>query len=455
MTIQPSITLPPHLERGFRDLLARFVAIPSVGAEGRGQADMAETLAEELRRLGLEVELHATPGAPVVYAHRRVPGAPTVLFYNHYDVQPADPLELWDSDPFTLTERDGALYGRGASDDKGQLVSRMIALRWLRERHGELPFGVVFAVEGEEEIGSPHMPDYVAEREAELAADVGVWEFGGVDSHDRPTLICGLKGIVSLDLHVRTASYDQHSGLGPVVQNAAYRLAAAVACLRDEDGRVLVDGFYDRVRAPTERERHYVETAPRDDDALADAIGVDRFLGGATGAEFQRRQQLEPTLNVNGIHGGYGGPGTKTVLPAEAMAKLDLRLVPDQDPLEVVELLRAHLARHGFGDVSVSMNEQPEWPARVDPDHPWLLHVRAALEEVYGVPPVVVVSSGGSGPLHPFVETLGLSIAMVGVSYPGSRVHSPNEHVRWRDVHRGTYAMVRMLERWAGLSEPA
>jgi acetylornithine deacetylase/succinyl-diaminopimelate desuccinylase-like protein len=447
-------TLPRHLAESFQHTLARFVAIPSVGAEGRGQSEMAALVAEELDALGLDAEVHETAGAPVVFAERRVPGAPTVLFYNHYDVQPADPLELWESDPFTLTERDGKLFGRGASDDKGQLVSRLIALKWLRERHGELPFGVVFVVEGEEEIGSPNMVPYVTEQRERLAADVGFWEFGGVDAKDRPTLVCGLKGIASIDLTLRTAAHDLHSANGPVVQNAAYRLAAAVASLRDQDGRVLIDGFYDRVRPPTDAERRYVEAAPREDDVLKDEYGVERFLGDATGAEFQRRLQLEPTLNVNGIHGGYGGPGTKTVLPASAMAKLDFRLVPDQDPHEVVRLLRAHLDRNGYADVESRLNEEPEWPARVDPDAPFLQHAAAALEEVYGSPAVVIVSSGGSGPLHPFVDQLGIPIAMLGIGYPGNRVHSPNEHLRWQDVHRGTFATVRTLERWAGLTPP-
>ena len=448
------ITLPPHLEDAYRTLLARFVAIPSVGAEGRGQDDMAETLGEALAELGLTVEVHGTDGAPVVFAERRVAGAPTVLFYNHYDVQPADPLELWESDPFLLTERDGMLYGRGASDDKGQLVSRIIALRWLRERHGELPFGVVFVVEGEEEIGSPNMAAYVEAQRDRLAADVAFWEFGGVDGHDRPTLVCGLKGIACVDLSLRTADFDLHSANGPVVQNAAWRLAAAVASLRDDDGRVLIDGFYDAVRPPTDTERRYVEAAPADDDAFAEHIGVERFLGGVSGVEYQRRVQLEPTINVNGIHSGYGGPGMKTVLPASATAKLDFRLVPDQNPLEIVALLHQHLERLGFDDVVVNLAEEPEWPARVDPDHPWLSHAAAALEEAYGQPAVVIVSSGGSGPLHPFVEILDLPVAMIGVGYPGSRVHSPNENVRMVDVHRGTYATVRTLERWAGLAPP-
>jgi acetylornithine deacetylase/succinyl-diaminopimelate desuccinylase-like protein len=228
-------------------------------------------------------------------------------------------------------------------------------------------------------------------------------------------------------------------------------MGAAVASLRDEDGRVLIDGFYDRVRPPTDAERRYIEAAPAEDEQVKAHTGVERFLGGATGSEFQRRLQVEPTLNVNGIHAGYGGPGMKTVLPASAMAKLDFRLVPAQEPHEVFALLRAHLDRHGFADVRAELGEEPEWPARVDPEAPFLRHAAAALEEVYGSPAVIVVSSGGSGPLHPFVETLGVPMAMLGISYPGGRVHSPNEHVRWQDVHRGTYATVRTLERWAGI----
>jgi acetylornithine deacetylase/succinyl-diaminopimelate desuccinylase-like protein len=448
--------IPDDLRERYRELLTRWVALPSVAAEGRAQEATAAAVADELRTLGLDVEIHATEGAPVVFAERRVPGAPTVLFYNHYDVQPADPLELWTSDPFTLDERDGKLFGRGATDDKGQLASRVIALAWLARRHGgELPIGVVFVVEGEEEVGSPHMASYVAAHRERLRADACVWEFGGVDAHDRPHLVCGLKGIVSVDLAVRTAAYDQHSGLGPVVQNAVWLMAAAVASLRDADGRVRIDGFYDRVRPATEAEARYLAAAPREDDVIGEQIGVDRFLGGATGTEWHRRAQLEPVVNVNGLHGGYGGPGMKTVLPATAMAKLDIRLVPDQDPLEVFGLLRAHLDRHGFGAVEATLAERPEHPSRVDPDHPWVRHAADALEEVYGTPAVITISSGGSGPMAPFVDELGLPVVMLGVGHAQGRAHAPDENVRWIDVERGTLATVRTIERWAGLTPPA
>jgi acetylornithine deacetylase/succinyl-diaminopimelate desuccinylase-like protein len=447
--------LPPDLRVRFHELLTRWVALPSVAAEGRAQHATAEAVADALRDLGLAVEIRATDGAPVVLAERRVAGAPTVLFYNHYDVQPADPLELWTADPFRLDERDGRLFGRGASDDKGQLASRVVALAWLARRHGgSLPVGVVFVVEGEEEVGSPNMAPFVSAHRGRLRADACVWEFGGVDAHDRPHLVCGLKGIATVDLNVRTAAFDQHSGLGPVVPNAVWRMAAAVASLRDAEGRVLIEGFYDRVRPASETESRYVASAPREDDVIARQIGVERFLGGAAGAEWRRRLQLEPVVNVNGLHGGYDGPGIKTVLPATARAKLDMRLVPDQEPDEIVDLLRAHLARHGFGDVEVHLAERPEHPSRVDPDHPWVRHAAEALEEVYGVPAVITISSGGSGPLAPFVDELGLPVVMLGIGYAESRAHAPDENVRWVDVERGTLATVRTIERFAGLTPP-
>ena len=448
--------LPADLRARFAELLSELVALPSVAAEGRAQVVTAEAVARMLGDLGLDVELHETDGAPMVFAERRVPGAPTLLFYNHYDVQPADPLDLWTSDPFTLTERDGHLYGRGASDDKGQLVSRIIALELLKRRHGGiLPIGVVFVVEGEEEVGSPNVEPYLARMKGRLAADACIWEFGGVDAADRPTLTCGLKGILSVDLSVRTAAFDQHSAMGPVVQNAVWTMAAAVASLRDADGRVQIDGFYDRVRPSGEREAHYLAAAPREDDAVARNVGVERFLGDAQGSEYQRRLQTEPVVNINGLHGGYGGPGMKTVLPAEATAKLDIRLVPDQNPHDIFELLRAHLDRHGFASVAISLAERPEFPSRVDPDHPWVQHAADALEEVYGTPAVVLVSSGGSGPLHPFVHHLDVPVVMIGIGHAGGRVHAPNENIRWIDVERGTFATVRAIERWSGLTPSA
>ncbi|RIH83522.1 M20/M25/M40 family metallo-hydrolase [Calidithermus roseus] len=442
--------LPNTVIRYARETLRDLVALPSVSAEGRALPQAAQKVKELLEELGLRAEIHPTPGAPVVYAEGSGKG-PILLFYNHYDVQPADPLELWESDPFTMTERNGHWYARGISDDKGELVSRLAALKWFIEEHGRLPFGVKFVIEGEEEVGSPNLEAYVREHKDRLKADAVIWEFGSVDTAGRPLVYCGLKGIVAVELRVRTAAYDLHSSLGAVVQNPIYRLSAALASLRDNDGRVLIEGFYDQVRPLSEAEERSLEAIPDESEQVAALYGVKEFLGRAKGVEFYRRLAAEPVVNINGFHSGYGGPGSKTVLPAEAFAKLDFRLVPNQEPSEVVELLRRHLDKHGFNDVEVVTLEAGEHPARSDLEATWVKQTVEALRETYGSEPIVHLSSGGSGPMYPFTHYLGTPVVSIGISYPGSRVHSPNENIRIADFERGVAAIKRALEKFAGL----
>jgi acetylornithine deacetylase/succinyl-diaminopimelate desuccinylase-like protein len=436
--------------------LRRLVALPSVAADGRAIPETAEAVAELLAEDGFAPELHDTGGAPVVFAQRLVPGAPTLLLYNHYDVQPEDPLDAWTSPPFELTERDGAWYGRGAADDKGELVSRLAALRAFRARHGEPPFGVTLVIEGEEEIGSPHLADYVATHAERLRADGCLWEFGGVDAAGRPVTYCGMKGILTLELRLRTAGRDLHSSFGAVADGAAWRLAAAVASLRDADGTVRVDGFRDGVAPPSARDLALVDGLPDEEAELREVFGIGRWLGGVEGDAWKRALTFEPTINVNGFHAGYGGEGAKTVLPAEAACKLDVRLVPEQEPLAVLAAIERHLARHGFEDVEVVRLEHAERAARSDTSDPFVQEAIAALRETYGQAPVVYPNSAGSGPIHPFVVGLGVPVVGIGCGYPGSRIHGPDEHVRIADVEAGTAATVRLLERIAdgGLAAP-
>jgi len=441
--------LPDATLRLAKERLRRLVAQPSVAADGRAIPETAAAVAALLAEEGFEPELHATGGAPVVFAQRLVPGAPTLLLYNHYDVQPEDPIDAWRSPPFELDERDGAWYGRGAADDKGEIVSRLTALRLFRERHGELPFGVTFVIEGEEEIGSPRLAAYVYEHAERLRADGCLWEFGGVDAAERPFTYCGMKGILTVELRVRTADRDLHSSLGAVAEDAGYRIAAAVASLRDAEGRVTIEGFRDGIMPPSEDDLAFVDALPDEDAELAATYGIDRWLGGRAGSAWKRELYLEPTLNVNGIHAGYGGPGAKTILPATAVAKLDMRLVPDQDPEAVRGALERHLVRHGFGDVEVVPLEHAERAARSDLRDPFVRDAVAALREVYGQEPVVHPTSPGSGPMHPFVDALGVPVVALGCGYAGSRIHSPDEHVRIRDFHRGTLATLRLFERIA------
>ncbi|MDX2005089.1 MAG: M20/M25/M40 family metallo-hydrolase [Meiothermus sp.] len=444
--------LPPSVTNYARVTLERLVSLPTVSAEGRALPETAALVRELLEELGLVTELHPTAGAPVVFAHNtpiRGGGAKTVLFYNHYDVQPADPLELWESDPFTLTERDGKLYGRGSTDDKGEITARLAALRWIKEERGEIPFGVKFCIEGEEEVGSPNLGRYVEEYKQSLKADAVLWEAGGVTAEGDPAIYCGLKGIVGLELRCKIAAFDLHSANGAIVQNPLYRLAAAVASLRDKDGRVLVKGFYDRVRPLTELEQEMIARVPDESPKLKQTYGLESFLGGATGLEVNRRYIAEPALNINGFHGGYGGPGSKTVLPAEGLVKMDIRLVPDQDPSEVAELVQAHLTEHGFDDIELIRAEFGEPPARSDLASSWVRVGIEAAREVYGREPVVYPNMAGSGPMHPFVHHLGAPVIGLGCGYPGSRIHSPNEHVVIQNFHNGIAAIKRALEKFA------
>lgn len=443
------VSLPDDEFRRAEERLRHLVAQPSVAADGRAIPETARAVADLLEEDGFAAELHDTGGAPVVYAERLVPGAPTLLFYNHYDVQPEDPVDAWTSPPFELTERDGAWYGRGAADDKGEIVSRLTALRLFRARHGELPFGVRFVIEGEEEIGSPRLLAYVEANAERLRADGCLWEFGGVDAEDRPVTYCGMKGILTVELRLRTAGRDLHSSYGAVADDAAWRLAAAVATLRDADGAVAIQGFRDGIVLPSEADLAFVDALPDEDETLREVFGIDRWQGGLHGNAWKRALYFEPTLNVNGIHAGYGGEGAKTVLPSTAFAKLDVRLVPDQDPLHVLAMLEAHLQRHGFGDVEVVRLEHAERAGRSDVTDPFVVDTIDALRDVYGQEPVVLPNSAGSGPIHPFVEGLGLPVVGIGCGYPGSRIHGPDEHLRIRDFVHGTAATVRLFERIA------
>lgn len=442
--------VPQHILDYMLGATARLVNIPSLAAEGRGISETAALIRELLETEGFTTELHETGGAPVVYGVAGNPAGPTILFYNHYDVQPAEPLDAWTSDPFTLERRGDNWYGRGAADDKGEIVARLAALKLYRERHGELPFQVKFLIEGEEEIGSPHLAGYI-ERHAELlAADAIIWEFGAVDSSDRPMTYTGLKGIISAELSVRTARHDLHSGFSPVIENAAYRLAAALVSLRSPDGRVLIDGFYDDVRAMSEAEEKALAALPPEDEELKAAFDLRGFIGGLSGTELHRRLYLEPVFSINAIESGYNGPGIRVSLPATARARIDIRLVPDQEPARIWEQLKAQLIANGYPDIDIKVLDHFEAGVRSDIDHEFVQLSVRALRDAYGQEPSLFPSSFGSGPMHPFVKHLGAPIVGLGIGYPGSRIHGPDEHIRLQDILGGIATLTRLFELQAG-----
>jgi acetylornithine deacetylase/succinyl-diaminopimelate desuccinylase-like protein len=422
--------LESHLNENIGEL-AQLCAQPSISTINLGLAECATLVEKMLKKRGFMTKLIPSAGAPVVFGERKGRSEKTILFYNHYDVQPPEPLELWTTPPFAPNLRDGKLYARGATDDKGEIMTRLAAIDALLETEGELPCTIKFCIEGEEESSSEHIRDVVLGNKDLLAADACIWEFGEVDSMGHPRQYLGVRGISYVELSVETAKQDVHSGLGgSIFPNAAWRLIWALNSLKDENERILIDGFYDRVKKPSERDTYLMGLLPETSEEYRQMYGVRQFLKGINGGvELRMAEVMEPTCTICGITSGYQGPGCKTVLPHFASAKVDFRLVPDQISGEVVGLLRKHLDSRGFTDVTIS-DLGHEGPSRTDPDDPFVRLVVAAADEVYEKPMLLVPSVGGSGPNQVFAETLNIPIVTAGCGYPGGNTHAPNEHVR-------------------------
>lgn len=441
--------LDGHLEESIAEL-SQFCAQPSVAAQNWGLEECATLVGQMLKARGFDVQILPTGGAPVVYAERKGRSGKTLLFYNHYDVQPAEPLELWDSPPFEPALRDGRLYARGVSDDKGHLTSRLFAIDAFLNIAGELPCNIKFVVEGEEEIGSVNLPDFIAENQELLAADACIWEFGGVDHREVPMQYLGMRGICYVELSVITADIDVHSGLGGTIfPNAAWRLVWALNSLKGPDERIRIPGHYDTVVPPSERDIALMDALAEVADEYKTRYGVEYFLKGLTsGVELRLAEVFEPSCTICGLYSGYQGAGSKTVLPARATAKVDFRLVPDQTPEQVLIGLRNHLDAEGFSDIEINfLGGNPG--ARTDPDHPFVGLVVRTAEPVYGRPMEIVPMIGGSGPNYPFIQMLKLPIVTAGVGYPGTQAHAPNENLRIDLYLKGARHIVRILDEFS------
>lgn len=438
--------LQQHLDESLQEL-SQLCAQPSVAAQNWGMNECAALVAQMLQKRGFQTQIFPTAGAPVVFGERKGRSDKTLLIYNHYDVQPAEPLDLWETPPFEPSLRDGKLYARGASDDKGHFVSRLFAIDALLAQDGELPCNIKFILEGEEEIGSVHLPEFIEAHTDLLAADACIWEFGGVDHREVPIQYLGMRGICYVELSVETASTDVHSGVGgSIFPNAAWRLVWALASLKDRDGRVRIPGYYDTVIPPSERDRALMEALPELAEEYQTRYGVREFLNGLTGGvELRIAEVFEPTCTICGLTSGYQGPGSKTVLPAKASAKVDFRLAMGQTPEQILTGLRSHLDAEGFADVQITpMGCEP--PARTDPDDAFIQLVVDTATEVYGVPMQKMPMIGGSGPNHPFIHHLGLPIATMGIGYPDTRAHAPNENIRVDLYLKGAQHMLRVIQ---------
>lgn len=430
----------------------RLCAQPSVSASGQGVRECSQLVADMLASRGLEVQSFETPGHPVIVARADGASPRRMLFYNHYDVQPAEPLELWTSPPFEPQIRDGKVYARGVADDKGEFVARLAAFDAVRAMHdGQLPCGVTFVVEGEEEVSSPHIAPFVLEHLDLLAADGSLWEGGGVDHDDRPGQVLGFRGIIACELSVRTMTRDAHSGGAHILPSAAWRLVRALVSLKDENERILIPGFYDRVIPPSQADLELIAQQPNYEEQYRKSLGIKQFVNNRHGIELHT-SVFEPTCNIQGITTGWQGPGTKTIVPAEASVKLDFRLVPDQNPEEILELLRQHLDAQGFGDVEIKPHGMM-WPFKASDDDPLVRLTQVTAEEVYGIAPKPPVPlGGGSSPAYAFSAPLGnIPVVHAGVGYPHSNGHAPDENIRISDFLNGARHIARMLNGFADL----
>jgi acetylornithine deacetylase/succinyl-diaminopimelate desuccinylase-like protein len=437
-------------EERYLDWLREACSIPSLPEDPRGLGRMADWCEAKLAEVGANTERLTYGSAPPALLGELGSGERTLLVYDHYDVQPVDPLALWASDPFSPDVRDGVLYARGCADNKGDLVARLAGLHALLEVRSSIPVRVKFLIDGEEETGSRNFEALVARHGERLAADGCVWEGAGVDHQGRPELVFGAKGLLYVELTYRGLESDQHSSSAVIAPSPVWHLVEALATLRDRDGRVLIEGFYDDALPRTTEDAAMLDALEWDEEAERRRLGVQRFVGGATGRALLERLFFEGTCNIAGIVGGFTVPGTsKTVLPKEAMAKLDLRLVPNQDPHDIAAKLKRHLERHGYGDITVAPHSM-EHPVRSPSDSRVARATIAAARNVYSKPPALSPLMIGTGPMYPVVHTLGIpTVSPAGVCRPESNIHAPNENVRVEDFMAAVEYSAAWLESFA------
>jgi acetylornithine deacetylase/succinyl-diaminopimelate desuccinylase-like protein len=431
----------------FLDELRVWCAQPSIAAPGGGigMEEMAGLVERRLEGLGATVRRFATDGGPPILYAEMGRGDLTVLIYNHYDVQPPDPLDEWQSPPFEPAVRDGRFFARGVADDKGDLLCRLQAIEAYQAAVGPLPVRLRFIIEGEEEVGSPHLGAFAANCPDLLQADGCLWETGGKDEARRFGLELGVKGICYVVLAVRTAASDLHSAWGGILPNAAWRMVWALSSLKSADEQILVDGLLDHVRPPTKEDMAQLAAIPFDEARAKAEFGVADFAAGLSGLDLLVKHYYQPTCTICGLKSGYIDEGLKTVLPGAATAKVDFRLVPDLTPELVKDLVRAHLDRRGFTDIEI-VHADGSRPARCRMDAPFVQVCIEAAKATYGADPILHPTSPGSGPLYALCRDT--AAVMAGVAHSNSRLHAPNENIYLDDYFEGIRFVGELFQRW-------
>lgn len=447
-----------YIERNqerYLEELKDFLRIPSISTEATHSDDVqkaADFVAEQLEKAGSDrVKIFSTPGHPIVYGEYSV-GAdkPTVLVYGHYDVQPVDPIELWNSGPFDPTVRNGELYARGSADDKGQVLIHFKSVEAFNDTYGTLPVNVKFLIEGEEEIGSPNLDDFVQTHQDLLQSDVVMISDTTMFARNVPSICYGLRGLAYYQIDAQGASTDLHSGsFGGTVVNPAFELAVLLASMKDARGRVTIPHFYDDVSELTERERHEFAQLPFDAESYKKDIGI-KDLPGETGYSPLERLWARPTLEVNGLLSGFTGEGAKTVLPAQAMAKISMRLVPNQDPDKIGDLFEDYVRSVAPASIDVKLTRMhggKPWVASLD--HPALIAAADAIEKGFGKRPVFQREGGSIPVVATFAEQLNIPSVLMGIGLPDENAHAPNEKLDLGNFYSGIKSAAFFLDELA------
>jgi acetylornithine deacetylase/succinyl-diaminopimelate desuccinylase-like protein len=435
----------------YLDELKRWIAVPSISADPERRGDVrscCERLVERMRDIGLDARVLETDGNPLAYGEwLHAPGQPTILIYGHYDVQPVDPIELWESPPFEAQVRDGKIYGRGAVDDKGQVLMHLAAIEAHMRTRGRLPINIKVIVEGEEEIGSPNFESALARYKEQFTADVAVISDTAVYAEDVPSLTTSVRGLVHWEIAVHGPTDDLHSGYyGGIIANPIEMLARIIASLKDAHGRVTIPGFYDGVPELDGATREELARLPFDEAREASQLGVPA-LAGEAGRSPLERMWFRPTLECNGIWGGYQGPGAKTIIPSWARAKISARLVGAMEPRRVRALLEAYVKEHAPAGVRVEIESAGDVPAVViGRDHPAVAAAGRAMRAGFGADPVYIGTGGSIGPVASFDRILKLPQVMIGVGLPDDHIHAPNEKFNLSQFFGGIKTMSALYD---------
>ena len=436
-----------HLDELVSDLQT-LIRQPSVSAKNEGIEECATLVQKLLKKSGIKSEiLRLKKGvAPIVFGEVKSKQNPkkTLMFYNHYDVQPAEPFDLWDDPPFSGIRKGNKIFGRGATDDKGELITRIKAVEACLKTTGDVPCNVKFVIEGEEETGSAHIEEYLKKYKKKFSCDGVIWEFGYVDAKNRPIIGLGMKGLLFVELSVKESIRDAHSSLAVLIKNPAWRLIEAVHTLRNSDGKILIKDWYKEVSFLSKNDLKIIQKEPFDENAFKKEFGIKSFVGNMKGMDAKKAMVGGATCNVAGFVSGYTGDGAKTVLPGNALVKIDFRLIPKMDPKKQVLRLKNHLKSKGFADVDIKVYHG-EAAARTDSSHPFVSQVKDAADKSFGKS-ILNVSNAGTGPMYPFVEILKAPCISIGSTYMFSPIHSPNEFARIDLLKKTTKCMCEIMD---------